>query len=302
VTAPRGTGYLDREPKGTEIEIVTPEGVPLRFTVAGAGDRVWGYFLDMLIIGLGILLVSLVFWWWVSWGILSGTLAGLLLVGVFLVRYFYFVFFEIRRQGATPGKRAARTRVIDRHGRPLTGAQIFVRNITREVEVYLPIAALSAPEAILPGPAGLATLLALGWLVAMALMPLLNRERLRVGDLLAGTIVVKNPHAILLADLSAEPAREKKREEKRRYTFTDEQLDIYGIYELQVLEDVLRNATRANRDALRVICDKILVKIDWPGPRRRVDPRRFLEDFYAAQRTRLERKMLLGRRRESKRG
>jgi hypothetical protein len=51
-----------------------------------------------------------------------------------------------------------------------------------------------------------------------------------------------------------------------------------------------------------VVCDRILAKIDWDGPRRRVDPRRFLEDFYAAQRARLEKKMLLGKRRESKRG
>ena len=85
------------------------------------------------------------------------------------------------------------------------------------------------------------------------------------------------------------------------YTFTPEQLDVYGIRELQVLEDVLRRPPSDQRDELlRMICDKVKHKIDWDRDRWNVHPQRFLQAFYAAQRRRLEKGMLLGKRRERK--
>ena len=97
---------------------------------------------------------------------------------------------------------------------------------------------------------------------------------------------------VLLEDLSSARAREE-------LAFTDPQLDVYGVYELQVLEDVLRGRGRAGHaDAVRTVAEKVREKIGWSGPP--VSDERFLEAFYAALRGRLERRLLFGKRRADK--
>jgi len=288
-------GYRSRDvtERLRKKEIVTPEGVPLVFAVASPGDRVWGFFVDLSIIALLLLCVGLPL---VIFGAAGAPFFALtlFLILFFLLRNFYFTFFEIRWQGSTPGKRRAKTRVIDRHGRPLSSGAVFVRNLTREVELFIPLVALSNPDAAIGGSSGLVQALACLWFLGMALMPLFNRDRLRVGDMVAGTLVVREPAAALRRDLVATRAPEAK------YEFTPEELDVYGIYELQVLEDVLRRRGRASIKAKRVVTMKIIAKIGWQGDRRDLDPEAFLRDFYAAQRARLEQKMLFGERRERK--
>ena len=70
---------------------------------------------------------------------MSGSAALLL---SFALRSFYFIFFELRWQGATPGKRALGLRVIDRKGGRLKPEAVFARNLMREVEMFLPISLL----------------------------------------------------------------------------------------------------------------------------------------------------------------
>jgi uncharacterized RDD family membrane protein YckC len=182
------------------------------------------------------------------------------LLAVFLVRTFYFTFFELSWQGQTPGKRRLRLRAVDARGGPLTAEAIIARNLTREVELFLPLVALFAPEALFGGAPGWARLAALAWMLAFGLLPLFNRDRLRVGDLIAGTVVVRTPDAVLLEDLSSARAREE-------LGFTDAQIDVYGVYELQVLEDVLRGRGLAGHDeAVRTVAGKIREKIGWTGP------------------------------------
>ena len=186
--------------------------------------------------------------------------------------------------------------MIDRGGGLLKPEAIFARNLTRDLEVWFPIMVLGSPETLLPGAPGWASIIAVVWLVVLALMPLFNWQRLRVGDIVAGTIVVRAPRLELNRDLAGSRSRGRS----ATYVFTDEQLEIYGVFELQVLEDLLRKRGKTNRQAMEVVCEKIRTKIDWDPDRRRVVPERFLRDFYAALRARLERKMLFGTRRESK--
>jgi len=152
------------------------------------------------------------------------------------------------------------------------------------------------------------------WILMLLLFPLTNRLRLRVGDLLAGTLVVLAPKAVLLGDQSAGTAVELASHRGASaaagaasapapYEFTDKQLDVYGIYELQVLEDVLRKAADGQMHdllALDTVAEKIKAKLAWDGGHGRVDPDRFLREFYAALRARLEHRMLLGERKEDK--
>ncbi|MEN8148439.1 MAG: RDD family protein [Planctomycetota bacterium] len=288
-------GYDRLEEKLVEKEILTPEGVPLTFVVATVGERIWGYFIDMCLLLVALTAVSVPLLFLAALG-QSGVMVALWFVAFFLLRNFYFTYFEIRGQGTTPGKRRAGTRVIDRRGRPLRSGAVFVRNLTRELEVFFPLVALSFPDQVIGAKGSLVQLVAGAWFVGMALMPLFNRDRLRVGDLIAGTVVVRSPRAVLYRDL----VTERPVKEEPVYRFTPEQLNVYGIYELQVLEDVLRRRGRVADGPKRLVAAKIIAKIGWAGDADAIDVARFLSDFYAAQRARLERGLLFGDRRERK--
>lgn len=276
-------------------EVVTPEGVPIRFELALAGDRLGAFLLDLVVINLLVLAVVIPLGVLAAKGLLGleGDLVlAVAVLAIFLVRTFYFVFFELSWQGQTPGKRRLRIRAVDGRGGPLTAEAIIARNLTRELELFLPMAALFSPGLLFPGAPGWAVLASLGWMLLFGLLPFFNRDRLRVGDLVAGTVVVRNPTAVLLDDLAAVRAGEA-------LAFNDAQLDVYGEYELQVLEGVLRGRARpGHADAVRTVAEKIREKIAWDGPV--VPDERFLEAFYAALRGRLERRLLFGRRRADK--
>ena len=277
-------------------EVLTPEGVPLHFRVATAGDRAAAFLLDLLLVAIAtvllVLLASLALG-----GPGGGVPIAIALVGAFLLRSFYFMGFELRWRGMTPGKKRLGLRVIDRHGGALTTEAVVSRNLVRDLEVFLPLGALVAPEQLWDSAPGWAMALALVWLAFCALLPLFNRDRLRVGDLVGGTLVVASPGAVLLTDLVA--ATQPAVGQGTQYTFSEAQLDVYGIYELQVLEDVLRrDAARPNPSELAAIADRIRKKITWQGEVR--DTQRFLREFYAALRARNEKRLLFGKRKADK--
>lgn len=272
-------------------EVMTPEGVPLRFELAEAGDRVGAFLLDLLAItGLSLLLLAAPVVLAAADRLSPDIPFALALLLVFLVRTFYFTWFELRWQGATPGKRRMGIRAVDARGGPVSAEAIVARNLTREVEVFLPLAALSNPQLLWPGAPGWARLVALVWLLVLLLLPLLNRDRLRVGDLVAGTVVVKAPAPVLQPDLAERAPGE--------VAFTPAQLDAYGIYELQVLEGLLRARTPARAATLAAVAGQVKRKIGWAG--RAPDDEAFLQAFYAAMREHLEHRLLFGERREDK--
>jgi uncharacterized RDD family membrane protein YckC len=284
---------LAAEPAGRAHEVVTPEGVPLRLEVAAAGDRVGALLLDVLLVALlsAGLLVPLVALAAVSVVGRDLVLAAAVLA-VFLVRTFYFTGFELAWQGQTPGKRRLGIRAVDARGGPLAAEAIIARNLTRELELFLPVIALFAPQVLFPGAPGWLAVLPLGWMLLFGFLPLFNRDRLRVGDLVAGTVVIRAPSAVLLEDLSA-------RAPAAAYAFTEAQLDVYGVYELQVLEGVLRGeGTAGHAEAVATVAAKIRQKLEVEGPPG--DDLAFLQAFYAALRGRLERRLLFGKRRRSK--
>ena len=103
-----------------------------------------------------------------------------------------------------------------------------------------------------------------------------------IGDLVAGTWVVQTARGKLGVDLAA------ARSERQRRVFSEAALDLYGVYELQTLEDVLRQ----NRpDAVATVAGTIRRKADIADDG---DDYGFLSDYYAALCARLERGMMLG--------
>jgi len=298
----RATPNLLVDPtRANVIEVVTPEGVPLPFVVASIGDRATAVFLDLLVI-LGVFLAVLILAGLATGdGFGSSFIGAFALLAAFLFRTFYFTWGEARR-ASTPGKRKVGLRVMDARGGPLTVEAVIVRNLLRELELFLPILLVLVPDHLVPGRSGLLRAFSAFWLLGIALVPFVNRRRQRIGDLLAGTIVVVRPKAALLADLGRSPAPTSAAAPAATHAFTDAQLDVYGIYELQVLEEVLRRARgpAADRNAVKAVTDRIAAKIRWVGARKSLDEEAFLRDFYAALRGRLERRMLLGHRKADK--
>jgi uncharacterized RDD family membrane protein YckC len=276
--------------------LITPEHVPLRFERADLGSRCGALLLDLvlqiaLMLGLVLLLTLL------SAG--EEAFTALWLVGFFFVRNFYFVFQEIRWRGRTIGKRKVGLRVVAADGGPLTAGMVLARNLPRELEIYLPLMLLMAPEVFLSSLPGWARWGTVAWIALMALLPFLNRRRARLGDLVAGTMVVAEPQARLLDDL-IEDSHEAARIVDVR--FAPRHLAVYGVKELQVLEEVLRRPPSDARDELmEEVAERIRRKIGWrPPPGGTPHPALFLKAFYAAQRDELEKGMLFGRRREAK--
>ncbi len=287
-----GVGELLEGIRRTRRVLVSPEGVGLDIQVAGLGERLSALFLDLVFITLAVVpLYLLALYLFISSGDTGLGLIGTLFLA-FLVRNLYFLHFELTWQGRTPGKRLCHLRVINRQGGELSPGAVVARNLTREVELFLPL------SMILNLGGGWSSLATLGWVLVVSSLPVWNRDRLRVGDLIGGTQVIALPRRRLQGDLSqAEiPPAAPGRALAPGFTFTPEQLAIYGAFELQVLEEFLRRPPNAEtRRLLSEVAQKIQRKIDWPEPVPAEDVRRFLTDFYTAERADLERGQLFGR-------
>ncbi|MEM1148250.1 MAG: RDD family protein [Pseudomonadota bacterium] len=273
--------------------LVTPEGAALNLKIATFSERFGAFILD---IGLQFLLIFLIIWslFFVAgamdvdgWTII-GAVAQIL---IFFVRNFYFIVFEIGRRAATPGKRALGLRVADRKGGRLTANAVIARNFLRELEFFLPLSVMFSFGG--EGVAAWITWLLFFWCLVFVLFPLFNKDKLRVGDLVAGTMVIHAPKVTLLQDIAAVRPSADGASQVR---FSTAQLDVYGIHELHVLEDVLRQSTP---EIKQNVANRIATKIGHtPAPGE--SEIAFLEAYYAALRQRLEQRMLFGERKEDK--
>ena len=292
--AARPKAYIDPAQRLVR-EFITPEGVDLRLQLGTVGERAAAFVIDFVIIQLATVLLFL--------AALAAALglgfkgagteiaAVVWIAGAFFLRDFYFIAFELTPRAATPGKRALGLRVAARDGGRLTSEAIFTRNAMREIEIFLPLLFLIGSAAGGEAVESWMALLGVLWTGIFLLFPLFNRDKLRVGDLLAGTWVVKAPRRTLAIDLAHDAP-----ERLARFAFTPEQAAAYGVKELQVLEDVLR---RRDPRTLKAVADRIRTKIAWAAGPGEHDAD-FLSAYYAALRGRLENRLLFGHRRKDK--
>jgi uncharacterized RDD family membrane protein YckC len=271
--------------------LITPEGVDLSLKLADGGQRVAAFLLDLAIMaGVLILFTILCLTGARAVGATAVELMVVVwLLGFFVLRNFYFLLMEMGSRAATLGKRAVGVRVVARSGERLTADRVIARNAMREIEFYLPVSFISynAAEGSVDGWTALAGFL---WTAIFLFFPFFNKDRLRVGDLLAGTWVVSAPKRKLSIDLL------ESRPETSAYRFSDEQLDVYGVFELQMLEKVLRED---NYEAIATVADTIRDKIGFTQDYGGFD-RDFLVAYYDAARARMERGLLFGKRRAHK--
>lgn len=154
-----------------KLTIETPEQTPLEFPIAGVGSRFLALAADTAIqtvatVLLGILL-GVVLPRFEFFGRKTNLwLTAILVFLVFLIEFAYFAFFETLWNGQTPGKRLAHLRVIKDSGRPISVYEAILRNLLRIVDA-------------LPGV----------YVVGIA-CALFSRQSKRVGDWVAGTVVI----------------------------------------------------------------------------------------------------------------
>lgn len=153
-----------------KLIIDTPEQVHLELMLAGVGSRFMAAFLDSLIQGGILVLVFLLAVSMLSVNLFNDksriwALAALFLI-VFAVMWGYYALFETLWKGQTPGKRWAGIRVIKDSGRPISAFEAIARNLVRVVD-YLP-----------------------GFYGIGVVTMMLNRKNQRLGDFVAGTLVV----------------------------------------------------------------------------------------------------------------
>jgi uncharacterized RDD family membrane protein YckC len=292
--------------------MVTPEGIALPLTLASRGTRAGALILDLIFIGI-LMFATTAILLSVAGGAIGRGLSGedhsplvqllqflfiLWIVAMFLFRNAYFLFFELGPRGATPGKRITGIRIAARDGGRLSAEMVIARNLLRDIELFLPLVFLASASSD-GSDMSAASIAATAWFLIFALFPLFNNDRLRAGDLIAGSWVVEAPKRKLEAVMSVAPASGAAAvvaDLGGGYRFGEAELSVYGEYELQMLERVLRD----NRpEALQSVYDAICTKIGW-APGGSSDARPFLEAYYRALRQRLETGMRMGKRKADK--
>ena len=267
-------------------EFVTPEGVDLQLRIASAALRLGALLIDLILIVLTLVLFTLLILW-AGLASNSSIAVTVWLLGAFVLRTFWFIGFELGARAAPPGKRLMGIRVVARDGGRLTADAVVARNLIRELELFLPLTMMGvgAAEDMVSGWTALA---GVAWSLTLSLFLLFNRDRMRMGDLIAGTWVVMAKRAKLDRDIAADGGGVDA------IRFTDAELAVYGIYELQELERVLRGA---DPRAMRDVADTIRGKIGRPVAE---EDDVFLTSYYRQLKARLERGLLFGKRREDK--
>ncbi|OWV70458.1 transporter [Rhizobium sp. R634] len=282
----------DKDGKRVE-QFIPPEGVPIDFAIASLGTRFGAQFLDMI---FTVLIVGIIAFLILYTGLLPASAEAMLTVLLgYLVGVPYYVLSELIWNGRTLGKRITGIRVINMDGRRLTPHQVTARNLMKEVEIFAPMGLLASVGTQSAWENGLTSL----WLLVVVVVPFTNRRRQRLGDIIAGTLVVDNPRSVLLSDLALSvPAAASS---QSAFEFLPEHLDIYGKYELQTLEDVLRDATKtSNTKEIVQIVRTITRRIRYEDTVKPGQELTFLNEFYRAQREHLESLKLFGTLRENK--
>lgn len=198
------------------------DNVQVRLPVAAFPTRVLACLADyaaILLLFLGLMLL----WSGLSWaGVFGAGSAGWAFAGIilsyFALEYGYFAGCELAMNGQTPGKRLLGLRVATRTGgRPSRGA-IFIRNALRSLDIAVGV-------------------------------PLMIWSSLgqRVGDMLAGTVVLESANAEETPQVRRTPRH-------------------WAAREVAVAEDFLRRAPLMEAGRARRIAERILEGIEQQDP------------------------------------
>ncbi|HEX7978800.1 MAG TPA: stage II sporulation protein M [Gemmatimonadaceae bacterium] len=173
------------------VDVETPELVVLTYSVAGIGSRALAAITDLVIVAVVFLLIGIASLalrltrGFVYVGVSSSWGTALLVLAQFALLWGYYVLFEGLMDGQTPGKRFHRIRVVREGGYSVTFGVSAVRNLLRIIDMQ-PV---------------------FFYLVGMASVLLTKRGR-RLGDIVAGTLVVREDVRRTTSEPEAAPARQ----------------------------------------------------------------------------------------------
>jgi uncharacterized RDD family membrane protein YckC len=164
--------------------IDTPENIEFAYDVGGIGSRFLAAIVDSLLIGIAEIVVFVLIGLTISSLDLGASATGSVLAALggllaFAILWGYYIAFELLWNGQSPGKRMIGLRVVREGGRPITFVGSAIRNLIRIVD-FLPF------------------FYGIGVVVMFV-----DRRARRLGDLAAGTLVVKERRGVSLESLTA---------------------------------------------------------------------------------------------------
>jgi uncharacterized RDD family membrane protein YckC len=243
------------------LVIETPEQIPLEFTLAGIGSRFLALALDTgiqiigwAVLGGGVYAAELRGLHKPVRGVWAAALAALLL---FLLQSGYFAIFEAIWNGQTPGKRLMNLRVIEESGRPITVYEAVARNLLRMIDsipVFYGVGIISA---------------------------LLSAKSKRLGDYVAGTVVVHEKAPLLDAGLRWDSAASAGAARFDASRLTPEEFQLVEAFLLRRKE--LAEAVR--REAAQKILQRLSPRLDLTAQDKQ-EPEKLLETLALAYRAR----------------
>jgi len=190
----------------TVAAIETPEHIHFTHRIAGPPRRAMAWLVDGLVKGsvLAILYMLLP----QSSEDAEAAASGLMMVFIFFLEWGYNVLFETAWNGKTPGKAALQLRVVKESGGPITIVDSIVRNLLRAAD-FLPM------------------LYAVGVVVSSS-----DRWFRRIGDMVAGTMVIVETHTRLKAPLviSPKPTEQELAPVPRRPPLSHEELNTIEYF------------------------------------------------------------------------
>ena len=209
--------------------IETPERVPLHFALASIGNRFLACAIDHALQALTIILMAIALTVVANYSSLGDELSNapkwvkaVLILIVFLIISGYFAFFEWAWNGQTPGKRWLKLRVIREDGRPITFWEAAVRNLLRVVDMQ---------------PAPIFPFYSIGLISVFV-----SLSDQRVGDMVAGTVVVREreAEAPAFSQVFASPVSDSAL--RRSFKPVDFTADVNALTEseIEVVETFLR--------------------------------------------------------------
>ena len=167
------------------LNIDTPENVIFGYEVVGIGSRFMAALIDTTIILISQIVVYLTMALLVNnlldMDIFSTWVLAIFGLIAFALLWGYYIFFEILWNGQSPGKRLVNLRVLKADGTPITLTESVIRNLIRLID-FLPL------------------FYGLGVIVMF-----INGQSRRLGDLAAGTLVVRDQASLDLENLTAAP-------------------------------------------------------------------------------------------------
>jgi uncharacterized RDD family membrane protein YckC len=154
------------QPLDSTIDVVTPENIAFEYRLAGPFRRLPALMFDIFVCRAAQFAIAILLSMTITFAS-PGLAIFLILISVFIIDWFYGILFETFLNGQTLGKYVFGLRVLTVRGEPINGMQAALRNLLRSADLLFGVFAT-------PG------------LVAMSM----NRRYQRLGDLVAGTIVV----------------------------------------------------------------------------------------------------------------